>query len=228
MTDDDSTKLVIALDGPSGVGKSTVARLVAQALDVPYLDTGAMYRCVGLFALRSGRADAPTDAAVRALLDEIDLALEERDGRSVLIYEGEPIGNEIRTAEVARATSMLAAVPAVREWLVALQRDFAARHGGVLEGRDIGTVVVPETPFKFFLTADRSVRAERRWQEMDPATRPGVEEVEADIEERDRRDRNREVSPLRRTPEHVLVDTSHHDARAVAQRIVDYVRTTSP
>ena len=219
--------LVIALDGPSGVGKSTVARLVAKALEIPYLDTGAMYRCVGLFALRSGRDEDPDEATIQTLLEEIDLALEEIDGEPVLMFEGRPVGDEIRTGEVARVTSVLAGEPAVREWLVDLQRRFAARHGGVLEGRDIGTVVVPDTPFKFFLTADSSVRAERRWREMDPADRPSVEQVEAEIEARDERDQNRPHSPLVRTSEHVLVDTSHHDAEAVAQRIVDFVEAAA-
>ena len=217
-------KLVVALDGPSGVGKSTVAKLIAEALEVPYLDTGAMYRCVGLHALRTGRDSKPTQAEVRTMLEEIDLALKVRDGEPVLMFDGAPVGDEIRTVEVARVTSMLAAEPEVREWLVELQRRFAAHHGGVLEGRDIGTVVVPDTPHKFFLTADSAVRAERRWSEMDPEQRPPLEEVEAEIVARDERDQSRQASPLLRTPEHLLVDTSHHDARAVARRIVAFVQ----
>lgn len=220
--------LVIAIDGPSGVGKSTAARLVASMLQIPYLDTGAMYRCLALHALRVGRHLDDSDASVDALLDSLRLELRTDQGKAVLLLDGEDVGSQIRSPQISEITSRFAARPRVRLWMVALQQTFGALYGGVVEGRDIGTVVFPQTPFKFFLDASPEVRAERRFKELS-GRHPELtlEEVARSMALRDRRDSDRAASPLARTVEHILVDTATADADAIASRIVAFVKSAS-
>lgn len=204
-----STNLIVAIDGPSGVGKSTAARRLAKKLDVPFLDTGAMYRSIALKVLRCDLD--PTDrGAVETLAEETDVRLERReDGSFEVLLEGEPVEPFIRAPEVGEAASAISTHPGVRRRLVALQQDAARHWGGVLEGRDIGTRVFPDTPHKFFLDARAEVRGRRRFEELQAAGRAlSYEQVVDEINRRDHRDRTREDSPLTHDDTYTFVDTS--------------------
>ncbi|MCM2269004.1 MAG: (d)CMP kinase [Thermoanaerobaculia bacterium] len=204
-----SPPTVVAIDGPAGSGKSSVARRLALRLGLPYLDTGAMYRALGLLALDRGVDPDDRDAA-SALAAGAELAVRlGADGSSELLVGGSPIDPRIRQPEVGAATSRLAVHPEVRARMVALQREFVRNHGGVLEGRDIGTRVVPETPCKFFLDAAPEVRTRRRLEELRGQGMPIESQALAhEIAERDARDRSRPESPLTPAPDAVRVDTS--------------------
>jgi CMP/dCMP kinase len=214
---------VIAIDGAAGTGKSTVARRLAERLGVPYLDTGAMYRAMALLALEAG-VDPDDRAAVASLVDRARIELRlDASGRAEVLLDGEPVENRIRTAQVAAATSRLAVHPEVRERMVRLQRELAGRHGGVIEGRDIGTRVVPDAPFKFFLVADAGVRVDRRLRELRASEAQEIEreEVERDLRERDRRDVERALAPLVRADDAAVVDTSALTAEEVVDALYD-------
>src|ERR1041385_401424 len=156
--------LIVAIDGPSGVGKTTTSRLVAQALGIPHIDTGAMYRAIGLAALRAG-IDTHDEAKLAELASRVRIDFVPGENARTLL-DGEDVTSMIRTPEVSMAASDVSTVPGVRRVLVRLQQDLGRRSGGVLEGRDIGTKVFPETPHKFFLTARAEVRAKRRYDEL--------------------------------------------------------------
>lgn len=201
--------MVIAIDGPSGVGKSTVARAVARELNLPYLETGAMYRALGLEVVERG-IDPEDRASVEELAGVLDLDLDPRvDGSFAIRVGGEPVGVRIYSLRVTEATSKISAYPGVREHMRKLQRACALDGGGVLEGRDIGTRVVPETPFKFFLTAAPGVRAERRWRQLRQrgGESPELADIEREVRERDERDSSRDDSPLRWDATYRVIDT---------------------
>jgi CMP/dCMP kinase len=212
--------IVVAIDGPSGVGKSTVARRLAKRLALPFLDTGAMYRAIALKVLDSG-VDPADRAAVERLAEASAVGLERRaDGSFEVLLDGAPVEARIRTPEVGAASSIVSAHPGVRRRLVALQRDAARHFGGVLEGRDIGTRVFPETPFKFFLDARAEVRYERRHAELQAAGRlVSIAEVVQEIDERDHRDATRADSPLTRDPSYTFVDASELSVDAVVEQM---------
>ncbi len=218
---------VVALDGPAGVGKSTVARRVAATLGVPYLDTGAMYRAVAWKALEIG-VDPADGPAVERLIAGMDLELEVAGSASEVVVDGLRPGPQLRTPDVDRATSRIAVHPAVRSWLVSKQRTFARRVGAVMEGRDIGTVVVPETPHKFFLEAPIEVRAERRLKQLGPEWQGERERLLREMARRDELDSSRSAAPLRRDDTHELVDTSTRSAEQIAERIVRSVQSAPP
>jgi cytidylate kinase len=219
---------VVAIDGPAGAGKSTVARRVAEELGLSYLDTGAMYRAVG-FALTRDGVDLDDAAAVAARVASVPLVLEPQpSGVASVLLEGSPVGERIRTPEAGEAASRVASVPAVRRRLVALQQDFGHRHGAVLEGRDIGTVVFPETPHKFFLDATARERARRRTAERRTQGEPvDLEAVAREIESRDARDRARDHSPLRHDETYTVIDTTGLSLGEVVEKVVGEVRRRS-
>jgi cytidylate kinase len=201
----------IAIDGPSGAGKSSLAKRLAKELGYTYVDTGAMYRAIGLYALRAGR-DPKDAAAVEALLPQITLRLAAIDGAQHIYLNEEDVSEAIRTGEVSMAASAVGSHPAVRAFLLEQQRAAARTQNVLMDGRDIGTVVLPDASVKIFLTASPEARAERRWKELaakgDTAT---YEEVLADVKQRDYQDTHRAAAPLRQAEDAVLVDTSALD-----------------
>ena len=219
-----SGPLIVAIDGPSGVGKSTAARRLAQRLGVPFLDTGAMYRALGLKVLEGG-VDPLDRERVVAIAAAADVRLGRRDdGGFEVLLDGEPVEARIRTSEVGEATSAISAYPEVRERMVRLQRAAAGQFGAVLEGRDIGTRVFPETPYKFFLDARSDVRFQRRFAELSAAGRPvTLDQVVDEISRRDRRDSTRLDSPLTRDDSYTLVDSSDLTIDEVVERMAQEV-----
>ncbi len=201
--------VIVAIDGPSGAGKSTVARMLARRLALPYLDTGAMYRAIGLKASREGvplPIPDPDRVAAIAASCRIDLSTD-AEGTSVWL-DGEDVTAEIRRPEISLYASAVSAIPEVRRLLVARQREIGARRGGVLEGRDIGTRVFPETPHTFFLTASEEERARRRHGELLRRGSPEpYEKVLAEMRGRDRADSSREDSPLACDETYLKIDT---------------------
>ncbi|MGI6180892.1 MAG: (d)CMP kinase [Agathobaculum sp.] len=200
--------IAVAIDGPSGAGKSTVARAAAARLGYVYVDTGAMYRAIGLAVCRRGIEEGDT-AGILAVLPEIRLAITYQNGAQHVLLNGEDVSEAIRTPEIARYASKVSAVPAVRQFLLDVQRGMAENGNILMDGRDIGTVILPQAQVKIFLTASVEARAERRYLELrekgQDVTR---EQVAADIAERDRQDMTRAIAPLRQAEDAVLLDTS--------------------
>ena len=213
---------VVAIDGPAGVGKSTVARRVAAELGVPYLDTGAMYRAVAWKALEEG-LDPAEESAMVELIGKIGFELRIRAAEAEVVIDGFAPGPLLRTPRVDAATSRVAVHPRVRSWLVAQQRAFASREGAVVEGRDIGTVVFPQTRHKFFLDAPLEVRAERRLRQLGGQDAGDRERLRKEIEARDERDTRRSASPLRHDSSYEMIDTSTGEADQIAARILNAV-----
>ena len=213
----------VAIDGPAGAGKSTVAKAVAKALNAAYLDTGAMYRTMGLYMAEHGhrRPEAIAEAARTP-----DLRVEFRDGAQRMFLDGEDVTERIRTPEAAATASKVSAVGAVRERLVDLQREIARGQSVVMDGRDIGTVVLPDATVKIYLTASCEVRAKRRFDELTQAGKEiAYEQVLDDIVQRDYNDAHRAVSPMRQADDAVRVDTSEMTRDEVVADIVRRVRT---
>lgn len=215
--------LIVAIDGPAGVGKSTTSKRVARALNLPHIDTGAMYRAIGLDALRRG-IGTRDEAALEQLASHASIEFVPGDPPRVLL-DGEDITDRIRTPEVSMAASDVSAVPAVRRVLVRMQQELGRRNGGVLEGRDIGTKVFPETPHKFFLTARPEVRARRRHAEMlEKGQAVELETVLAESIRRDEQDSTRADSPLTFDASYTVIDTSDLTIDEVVDAIVKKVR----
>ncbi len=214
----------IAIDGPAGAGKSTIAKRVAKELSYIYVDTGAMYRAMALYLHRNG-IDAGDTEKIAAACTGADISIEYRDGEQVVLLGGENVNPYLRTQEVSAMASRSSAVPQVRTRLVELQQELAAAQNVVMDGRDIGTVVLPDAQVKIYLTASVEVRARRRFLELQEKGEPAVlEEIAAEIAERDHRDMTREVSPLRQAEDAVLVDTSDMGIDEVADQILKIVR----
>lgn len=208
--------ITIALDGPAGSGKSTVAKALALRLSLPHIDTGGMYRAATLKALEQGVGAQDADA-LGSLLEATDIDL--RDGRVFL--DGRDVSAEVRSGAVTAAVSQVATHSAVRQWMVDRQRRLVGERGGVVEGRDITTVVLPQADFKFFLTAAPEERARRRAAELSAAGVPaGVEEVLSGIEARDRLDAGREESPLRVAEDATVIDSTGRSVNDVVDEIV--------
>ncbi len=216
--------LIVAIDGPAGVGKSTTSRLVARALNIPHIDTGAMYRAIALAALRE-EIDPHDEAALEDLASRTRIDFVPGEPPRVLL-NGEDVSSVIRTPEVSMAASDVSRVPAVRRVLVGLQQELGRRSGGVLEGRDIGTKVFPDTPHKFFLTARPEVRARRRYDELrDKGTSARLATVLAETLARDEQDSTRTDSPLTFDESYTVIDTSDLNIDQVVAAIVERVRS---
>ncbi|HIZ19915.1 MAG TPA: (d)CMP kinase [Firmicutes bacterium] len=216
--------MAVAIDGPSGAGKSTIARILAEELHFIYVDTGALYRSVGYMALCAGLS--PKDApAVEALLPQLHMEIRYIDGAQRVFVNGEDVSDCIRTPEVSMAASAVSSLPAVRRFLFDLQRDMAKTGRVVMDGRDIGTVVLPDAQVKIFLTASAEVRARRRFEELTLKGEPVTyEEVLADMKKRDYDDSHRAAAPLKAAEDAVLVDTSAMDLRQAVEAIKAVVR----
>ena len=201
----------VAIDGPSGAGKSTLAKRLAKELGYLYVDTGAMYRAIGLFALRQG-VDPKDEAAVTALLPQIQIELRYVDGAQRVLLCGEDVSEAIRAENVGMATSAVSAHPPVRAFLLELQRGMARTHDILMDGRDIGTVILPGATVKIFLTASAEARADRRFKELqEKGVDTDYQTVLEDIRRRDYQDSHRATAPLRQAEDAVLVDTSEMD-----------------
>jgi CMP/dCMP kinase len=220
-------KLTIAIDGPAGSGKSSVARRVASVLNYLYLDSGAMYRALALKALKQN-APLHDESVLERLAGATHIELksptpeqEKAGAKNRVFLDGVDVTDAIRTAEVAQASSRLATIAAVRQVLVAEQQRAGAGGGVIMEGRDIGTVVFPDAELKIFLDASPEVRAERRWKEhQEKGDVVTLIEVLEEVRERDQRDRERKVSPLVRAPDAILVDNTAMDAEETARLII--------
>jgi len=219
--------LIVAIDGPSGAGKSTVARALAGRLGVPYIDTGAMYRAIGLAAREKGvKLPIADSEAVAAIAESVRLGIELLPERIRVLIDDRDVSAAIREPEISRYASAVSAIPAVRRRLVGEQQRLGRSGGGVMEGRDIGTRVFPETPFKFFLTASPAVRAERRARELAARGTPQpYSEVLADMESRDRDDSNRSESPLTLDDRYIVIDSSGRDVEDVVAEMEKCVRS---
>ena len=198
----------VAIDGPAGAGKSTLARRLAAELGYIYVDTGAMFRTIGLYALRAGK-DPKDNEAVNALLPEISLKFAFIEGEQHIYLNGEDVSTAIRTEEVGMAASAVGANPEVRAFLLGMQRDMAKTQDVLMDGRDIGTVVLPDATVKIFLTASPEARATRRWKEyQQKGVEVSYEEVLADVRQRDYQDTHRAAAPPRQADDAQLLDTS--------------------
>lgn len=217
--------MIVAIDGPSGAGKSTLAKHVAREFGFMYLDTGALYRALGLKVLRQG-TEVADNARMAQLVEATDIDLTEQDGKLEVFLDGEEVSALIRTPEVSQMASKVSALKAVRQGLLEIQRALGRRGSVVAEGRDIGTVVFPGAEVKIFLDASAKERARRRSEELRAAGRPvGIDETQREMEERDRRDSERELAPLRKAEDALTIDSSSLDAEAVAERVIKEIRS---
>lgn len=210
----------VAVDGPAGAGKSTIAKTVAKRMNLIYVDTGAMYRAMALFMLREGVS--PDDAgAISAKCREADISIGHENGEQVVYLNGENVTPFLRTEEVGNMASVTSVQPAVRVKLVELQQALAKKSDCIMDGRDIGTCVLPDAQVKIYLTASSAVRAKRRYDEL---TAKGeacdLKKIQADIEDRDYRDMHREHSPLKQAEDAILVDSSGLTIEEVTDRII--------
>ena len=214
----------IAIDGPAGAGKSTIAKLAAKELGFIYIDTGAMYRTIALYLIRE-HVDCEDEQALSDALRSIDVEISYTDGVQQLILNGENVTDLIRTEEVSQMASVSSAKPQVRQKLLQLQRTAAEKYDVIMDGRDIGTVILPDAQLKIYLTASIEERARRRYMEMqEKGIECDLHEIEADIAERDERDMNREVSPLKQAEDAVLIDSSHMTITDVCEKICKLAR----
>ena len=214
----------VAIDGPAGAGKSTIAKRIAKEMNFIYVDTGAMYRAMALYLIRQGIAPEDTDR-IAEVCSGADISIEYRDGEQVVLLSGENVNAFLRTEEVGNMASWSSAVPAVREKLVELQQRLAATADVVMDGRDIGTVVLPEADVKIFLTASSEVRARRRWLELEQrGTSREFAQLLRETRERDENDSRRAASPLRPAPDAVALDTTEIDFQESLARIIQIIR----
>ncbi len=214
------SKIIVAIDGYSSCGKSTIAKALAKYAGYTYVDTGAMYRAIALFTLRNGLTD---EAAIIAALPQIEVGFVLVDGAQHVTLNGEDVEGHIRTLEVGNRASQISAIKEVRAFLVAQQQKMGEAKGIVMDGRDIGTVVFPKAELKLFLTASPEVRAQRRYDELvEKGEKPDFAAVLADVNDRDYRDTHRAESPLRQAEDAIVVDNSNMTREEQMQVIYDY------
>ncbi len=214
----------IAIDGPAGAGKSTIAKLAAKELGFVYVDTGAMYRTIALGLLRGG-VDCEDERQLERALNEISVDISYEDGIQQMLLNGENVTGLIRTEEVSRMASISSAKSQVRKKLLMMQRALAQQRDVIMDGRDIGTQILPKAQLKIYLTASVDARAKRRYLELrEKGETCSLEEIEQDIRERDDRDMHREIAPLKQAEDAVLVDSSELTIPEVTERIVSLAR----
>ena len=214
----------IAIDGPAGAGKSTIARRVAKELSFIYVDTGAMYRAMALYLLHQN-VDRTNTEQIGEVCQNAEISIEYQNGEQIVLLNGENVNAYLRTEEVGNMASVSSAVPRVREKLLSLQRKLAKDMSVVMDGRDIGTTILPDADVKIYLTASSLTRAKRRYLELqEKGTVCDLDNIQKDIEERDQRDMNREISPLRQAEDAVLVDSSDLTIEQVVDRILEIFR----
>ncbi|MCI8535249.1 MAG: (d)CMP kinase [Hungatella sp.] len=211
----------IAIDGPAGAGKSTIAKRAAKQLGFIYVDTGAMYRAMALYLLRKG-IDRTDEKAIEASCLDMDISLQYENGEQKVLLNGEDVSGLIRTEEVSSMTSAISVYVPVRQKLLELQRELAQTKNVIMDGRDIGTCVLPNAQTKIYLTASSHVRAVRRFKELqEKGQMCNLEEIEQDIIERDYRDMHREIAPLKQAEDAFLIDSSQMDIDQVVEAIID-------
>ena len=214
----------IAIDGPAGAGKSTIARRVAKELSFIYVDTGAMYRAMALYLLRR-KVNRDDTEQIGNICQDAEISIEYKNGEQIVLLNGENVNSYLRTEEVGNMASVSSAVPRVREKLLSLQRKLAKDMSVVMDGRDIGTTILPDADVKIYLTASSLTRAKRRYLELqEKGTVCNLDDIQKDIEERDQRDMSREISPLRQAEDAVLVDSSDLTIEQVVDRILEIFR----
>jgi len=213
----------IAIDGPSGAGKSSLAKAAAKRLGIVYVDTGALYRTIGYYALQKGLD--PKDAeAVSAILPEIEIELKFENGTQYVYLNGENLGDKIRRPEVSMAASAVSAIPAVRAFLLETQKSIARTHSVIMDGRDIGTVILPDAHVKIFLFASDEARALRRTKELEAKGMPAnYEDVLREMRERDAQDRNRDIAPAIPAPDAIHFDNSGMTVEESIERLLEIV-----
>ena len=215
----------IAIDGPAGAGKSTIARRVAKELSFIYVDTGAMYRAMALYLLRK-EVNRDDTEQIGNICQDAEISIEYQNGEQIVLLNGENVNSYLRTEEVGNMASVSSAVPRVREKLLSLQRKLAKDMSVVMDGRDIGTTILPDADVKIYLTASSLTRARRRYLELqEKGTVCNLDDIQKDIEERDQRDMTREISPLRQAKDAVLVDSSDLTIQQVVDRILQIFRS---
>ena len=213
----------VAIDGPSGAGKSSLSKEVAKKLGFVYIDTGAIYRTVGLYVYRNN-VNPDDTLKVEALLSDIDVSIEYQDGVQHVILNGEDVSDEIRIHVISDYASKVSAIPAVREFLLNKQRELASKSNAIMDGRDIGTVVLPNADLKIYLTASAETRAKRRCLELEEKNQKvSYEQVLKDIIERDKRDMERPIAPLKVAEGAVVVDTSEINFEQSLQKLIEII-----
>ena len=214
----------VAIDGPGGAGKSTVAKAVAKELSIIYVDTGALYRAIGVYALKND-VETTDRKSVSELLNNLSVSLEFKDGVQLVLVNGEDLSGEIRTPEASMAASNVSAIPEVRSFLFDTQRNIACKNSVIMDGRDIGTVVLPNADIKIFLTASPDARAKRRFDEL---ISKGVdckfEDVLAELEQRDYQDSHRNIAPLKPADDSIIVDTSKMTLEEEISEVVKIIK----
>lgn len=217
--------VAVALDGPAGAGKSSIAKKAAEALNFIYVDTGALYRTIGLAATR-GSVEPKESEEIIGLLSAIKVELSfNENGEQIVLLNGEDVSGEIRTPQASMTASKISAIPAVREYLLDLQRSIAKTQNVIMDGRDIGTVVLPDAKVKIFLTASPEIRAKRRYKELcEKGMDVKYEDVLNDVIERDYNDTHREVAPLKPAEGCVTVDTSELDFEQSVNKIISVIK----
>ncbi len=216
--------LNIAIDGPSGAGKSTIAKEIAKRLNIIYLDTGAMYRAIGLKAVRLG-IDTEDVQGVTGILDSTKIEIKYEDGVQIIYLDGEDVSTAIREHHISKAASNVSKIPAVRLKLVAMQREIAAKNNVVLDGRDITSYVLKDANNKFYLTAIPEERAKRRYKELvEKGQNVDYETILADINDRDYNDTHRDFAPLTRTEDSVFIDSTELTIEQAIEKILSYIK----
>ncbi|MBO4984004.1 MAG: (d)CMP kinase [Clostridia bacterium] len=215
----------IALDGPSGAGKSTVAKALAKRLGIIYVDTGALYRTIGLYVKRKG-IDKEDKEGIISCLEEIDLNMEFKNSEQIITLNGEVVGDNIRTGEIAMYASKVSAIPEVRSFLLNTQRDIANKNSVVMDGRDIGTVILPDAEVKVFMIASPEARAERRYKELiAKGENCTLESVLADINLRDKNDSTRQTAPCVPADDAVIFDNSGYNVEQSVDRVIEIIKS---